>query len=101
MSKQNLEEGGICYVACMELFSFLTNSRSFCFKGCDFAEGRVNDPELRKEAEKMCKRLTAEAIDTQVDLDNIKDLRVHATMQPNSPQNVYKACLAGIRRQRY
>lgn len=32
------------------------------------------------------------------ELENIKDLRVHAEMYPTSPENVYKACLAGIRR---
>mmetsp|Transcript_16364 Transcript_16364/g.23719 ORF Transcript_16364/g.23719 Transcript_16364/m.23719 type:complete len:102 (+) Transcript_16364:729-1034(+) len=101
MSQLSFEEGGICYIACEELFEYYNNSRTFCYKGCDYAVGRVNDPILRKEAESMCKRLTAESIDTQFDLDNIKDYRVHNFMEPDRPENIYKACLAGIRRQRY
>ena len=31
-------------------------------------------------------------------LEKIEDLRVHAEMFPTKPENVYKACLAGIRR---
>lgn len=101
MSFPSEEEGGMCYLACQELFEFYTNSRFFCYRGCDFAVGRVNYPELRKEAENMCKRMTAEVIDTQEDLGDIKDLRVKSTMEPHTPANVYKACLAGIRRQRF
>mmetsp|Transcript_6049 Transcript_6049/g.8947 ORF Transcript_6049/g.8947 Transcript_6049/m.8947 type:complete len:102 (+) Transcript_6049:19-324(+) len=101
MSQLSFEEGGICYIACEELFEYYNNSRTFCYSGCDFAVGRVNDPILRRQAENMCKRLTAESMDTQVDLDKIKDLRVNSFMLPETPQNIYKACLAGIRRQRY
>ena len=101
MSLPSEEEGGMCYLACQELFEYFTNSRYFCYKGCDFAIGRVNYPELRKEAESMCKRMTAEVMDTQEDLDQLKDLRVHSFMEPHTPGNIYRACLAGIRRQRY
>ena len=31
-------------------------------------------------------------------LDNLEDLRVHADMFPTKPENIYKACLCGIRR---
>ena len=34
-------------------------------------------------------------------LDNIEDLRVHADMFPTSPAKLYKACLAGTRRQKF
>lgn len=37
----------------------------------------------------------------QGELENLKDLRVHAEMFPVQPTNIYKACLAGIRRQAF
>lgn len=57
----------------------------------------------------MCKRYTAEAMWTKRgelgiihysdrDIDNIEDLRVHSDMFPETPTNIYRACLAGIRR---
>lgn len=101
MSYSSFEEGGICYLACEELFEFFNGSRHYCYRGCEFAVGRVNNPKERKVAEAMCKRLTADTIDTQFDLDEIKDLRVHSFTFPTNPENIYKACLAGIRRQRY
>jgi hypothetical protein len=101
MSQLNFEEGGMCYMACEETFEFYNNSRFYCYKGCDFATGRVNDPVLRKEAESMCKRFVSEVYNTQMDLNEIKDLRVSPFMHPNQPASIYKACLAGIRRQRY
>lgn len=101
MSFASFEEGGMCYMACEELFEYYNNSRTFCFKGCDFATGRVNDPKLRKQAEAMCKRMTIENMYTQRNLDDIEDLRVSPFMEPDSPENIYKACLSGIRRQRY
>ena len=62
----NRYEGGTCYAACMETFvlyffsSFSYNpSIAICWKGCDYATGRVNDPKGRIEAEKMCKRFTS------------------------------------------
>lgn len=33
-------------------------SIAICWKGCDYAVGRVNDPKGRDEAERMCKRFT-------------------------------------------
>jgi hypothetical protein len=101
MSYPTYEEGGICYLACEELFEFFNGSRYYCYRGCEFAVGRVNDQKERKVAESMCKRLTVETMDTPYDLNSVTDLRVHSFMFPTSPDIIYKACLAGIRRQRY
>jgi len=80
-----------------------------CRKGCDFAMGRANNPQERATAQDMCKRYTSELYATEkgelgkpsVTLDNVRDLRVHAEMFPTSPDKLYRACLAGVRRQRY
>ena len=34
-------------------------------------------------------------------IDHVEDKRIHATMYPVNATNLYKACLAGVRRQRY
>mmetsp|Transcript_19189 Transcript_19189/g.35061 ORF Transcript_19189/g.35061 Transcript_19189/m.35061 type:complete len:102 (-) Transcript_19189:1808-2113(-) len=101
MSHRDFEKGGICYLACEELFEQFNNSRWYCYKGCDYASGRVNDPALRLEATEMCKRMTTEAMVTSEDLDTLDDLRVSSFMVPDRPSNIYRACLAGIRRQRF
>lgn len=101
MSFREFEQGGICYLACEELFEQFNNSKWYCYKGCDYAKGRVNDTELRQEATDMCKRMTTEAMSTNEDLDKLDDLRVSSFMLPNRPSNIYRACLAGIRRQRF
>jgi len=88
-------------LACEELFEYWNNSRTFCWRGCDYSKGRVNVPELRNQAEKMCKRLSNELYYTTEDVAKIKDLRVHSFMEPTDAGAIYKACLAGIRRQRY
>ncbi|KAM3144331.1 hypothetical protein pb186bvf_003495 [Paramecium bursaria] len=94
--------GGTCYPMCQELFSWYNPSISICFKGCDFGVGRVNDPKGRDEAQRMCKRFTAETMWTKRgELEEIEDLRVHADMFPQTPANIYRACLAGVRRQKY
>eukprot|EP01017_Pseudomicrothorax_dubius_P049583 TRINITY_DN923_c0_g2_i2.p1 TRINITY_DN923_c0_g2~~TRINITY_DN923_c0_g2_i2.p1 ORF type:complete len:106 (-),score=25.14 TRINITY_DN923_c0_g2_i2:105-422(-) len=94
--------GGVCYAACQDTFSWYNSSIAICRKGCDFAVGRVNDPVGRQEADDMCKRYTAEIMWTnRGELDGIDDLRVHAEMFPTEPKSIYKACLAGIRRQKY
>lgn len=50
----------------------------------------------------MCKRFTTEAMAVEKgELESITDLRVHSEMFPTVPENIYRACLAGIRRQRY
>lgn len=57
----------------------------------------------------MCKRYTSEIMwtnrgelgskITKIKIkDSIEDLRVHSDMFPENPQNIYRACLAGIRR---
>ena len=33
--------------------------------------------------------------------DHVEDKRIHATMYPVNATNLYKACMAGVRRQRY
>ena len=101
MSHSNFEEGGICYIACEELFEYFNNSKYFCYKGCDFAKGRVNVPPLRKQAENMCKRLANEIMFTDEDVSKIEDLRVTSFSEPEDAAGIYRACLAGIRRQRY
>lgn len=47
LAKETKYKGGLCYAACQELFSFYNPSVLHCRKGCDFGEGRVNDPKLR------------------------------------------------------
>lgn len=101
MSYPSLEEGGICYMACEEVFEYFNNSRYFCYKGCDFAKGRVNVPPMRKQAEAMCKRMANENMYSSHDFTKLEDLRVHSLMEATTAENIYKACLAGIRRQRY
>jgi hypothetical protein len=34
-------------------------------------------------------------------IEDVDDKRIHATMYPVNATNVYKACIAGLRRQRY
>ena len=51
-------------------------------------------------AQDMCKKYASEFYMVALgELDNIKDLRVHSEMYPTDAKNVYKACLAGLRRQ--
>ena len=48
----------------------------------------------------MCKKYTAQwYITKRGELESLKDLRVHADMYPTDGKNIYRACLAGIRRQ--
>ena len=50
----------------------------------------------------MCKRYTTESWFTKPgQLEDIQDFRVYSYTKPDGPVNIYKACLAGIRRQRY
>ena len=58
---------------------------------------------FREEADNMCKMLAASnyALLEHEDLEFVEDKRVHATMYPVNATNLYKACLAGVRRQRY
>ena len=38
---------------------------------------------------------------TEDEFDKIDDLRIHGYQYPTTTENVYRACLAGIRRQKY
>jgi len=51
----------------------------------------------------MCKMLASSnyALGDHEDLNHVEDLRIHATMYSNNATNLYKACLAGVRRQKY
>ena len=97
------DKGGLCYAACQEAFEWWNASTFWCQKGCDFSRGRASDPLLRDEAENMCKMMAASSYSLQEheDLDHVEDKRIHATMYPVNATNLYKACLAGVRRQRY
>ena len=98
-----MDYGGMCYAACQEAFVWWNASMHWCRKGCDFSKGRVNEPVLRKEANNMCKMMAISEYELQPweDLDAIKDMRIHAYMYPENATNLYKACVSGIRRQRY
>jgi hypothetical protein len=98
-----MDYGGICYAACQEAYVWWNASMHWCRKGCDFSKGRVNDPLLRKEADNMCKMMAISSYKLQQgeDLDNIEDMRVHSTMYPENATNLYKACISGIRRQKF
>mmetsp|Transcript_7097 Transcript_7097/g.7980 ORF Transcript_7097/g.7980 Transcript_7097/m.7980 type:complete len:83 (-) Transcript_7097:39-287(-) len=79
------------------------SSMFYCRKGCDFSMGRMQDPDDRLEAENMCKMLSSTLYVTHEDyaLEDIDDLRIHGWQYSMNADNVYKACLAGIRRQKY
>lgn len=50
----------------------------------------------------MCKQYTAEHYFTEKgELDKIRDLRVTHDTFPTNPENLYKVCLTGLRRQSY
>eukprot|EP01016_Furgasonia_blochmanni_P032345 TRINITY_DN3338_c0_g2_i5.p3 TRINITY_DN3338_c0_g2~~TRINITY_DN3338_c0_g2_i5.p3 ORF type:complete len:115 (+),score=31.71 TRINITY_DN3338_c0_g2_i5:106-450(+) len=98
----NKYQGGFCYAACQETFSWYNPATTHCRKGCDFGVGRVNDSQERLIAQDMCRQYTAETMWTyKGQLEKIEDLRVHADMFPTKPENIYKACLVGVRRQKY
>lgn len=48
----------------------------------------------------MCKQYTAETYLVEWgQLEKISDLRVYYDMFPNTPENMYRACLTGLWRQ--
>ena len=51
----------------------------------------------------MCKMMAQStyAMDETENLDAVPDMRVHATLYPNNATNLYKVCIAGVRRQKY
>ena len=63
----------------------------------------MSDPLMRMEAENMCKMMAVSnyALIEHEDLDNVEDTRIHGTMYSVNATNLYKACLAGVRRQKY
>ena len=103
LAYNSYDKGGMCYAACQEAFEWYNTSTFWCQKGCDFGVGRQSDPLLREQADNMCKMLATSnyTLREGESLEKIGDLRIHATMYPNNASNLYKACLAGLRRQKY
>ena len=97
------DDGGMCYAACQEAFEWYNASSHWCQKGCDFSKGRKSDPLLQEQAYNMCKMMAAStySFTENESLTDDMDMRIHATMYPNNASNLYRACAAGIRRQRY
>ena len=65
--------------------------------------GRKSDPLEREKADNMCKMLATKnySLKEGENLDNVPDMRIHASMYSNNASNLYRACVAGIRRQKY
>ena len=103
LSYNSFDKGQMCYAACQEAFEWWNSSITWCQKGCDFGRGRMSDKLLRMEADNMCKMMaqSSYALMEEENLDDVKDMRIHATMYPENATNLYKACAAGIRRQKY
>jgi hypothetical protein len=103
LAHKSLDSGGMCYAACQEAFEWWNSSMFWCQKGCDIGRGRMSDPLLRQQTEHMCKMLATSnyALMEDENLDKLDDLRIHATMYSNNASNLYRACLAGVRRQKY
>lgn len=103
LAHNTYDHGGMCYAACQEAFEWYNSSTFWCQKGCDYGKGRQQTPVMRMEAENMCKMVASNsyALGGHEDLNNVPDMRIHATMYSNNATNLYKACVAGIRRQKY
>ena len=97
------DNGGMCYAACQEAFEWWNSSTFWCQKGCDIGRGRKSDPLERQRADDMCKMLATNnyAFTDGEDLNNITDMRIHATMYSTTASNLYRVCAAGVRRQKY
>ena len=103
LAYNKLDDGGMCYVGCQEAFEWWNASTFWCQKGCDFGRGRKTDQLEREKADNMCKMMatsTYSLVDGE-DIDKVSDMRIHATMYPTNATNLYRACAAGIRRQKY
>ena len=63
----------------------------------------MSDPLKREEADNMCKMMaqSSYALNDGENLDKVPDMRIHATMYSNNATNLYRACSAGVRRQKY
>ena len=94
------DDGGMCYAACQEAFEWYNSSTFWCQKGCDFGRGRKMEQMEREKADNMCKMMASSTygFTEGEDLENLADLRIHATMYSNTAANLYRACLAGVRR---
>jgi len=103
LAHRTYDKGGMCYAGCQEAYEWFNSSLFWCQKGCDFARGRMSDPLLRMEAENMCKMMAGSsyALTENDNLEDVEDKRVHGTMYSVNATNMYKACVSGIRRQRY
>ena len=97
------DHGGMCYAACQEAFEWYNSSIFWCQKGCDFGRGRKSDVLLREQADNMCKMMAGNTYGFAEgeDLENVEDMRIHAVMYSNNATNLYRACMAGVRRQKY
>ena len=97
------DDGGMCYVGCQEAFEWWSSSVFWCQKGCDIGKGRKTDPLEREKAENMCKMLAVNnySLKEGENLEHVDDMRIHAAMYSNNATNLYRACAAGIRRQKY
>ena len=60
----------------------------------------MSDEVSRIEADNMCKMMATSSytLHENDNLDNVEDMRIHATMYPNNATNLYRVCAAGIRR---
>ena len=103
LAYNSLDKGQMCYVGCQEAFEWWNSSQFWCMKGCDFGRGKMSDELKRIEATNMCKMMaqSSYALGAEENLDDVEDMRIHATMYANNGTNLYKACVAGIRRQKY
>ena len=97
------DDGGMCYPACQEAFEWYNSSTFWCQKGCDIGRGRKSDDLYREQADNMCKVLATSNYSPYEgeSLENMEDMRVHATMYSNNASNLYRACMAGVRRQKF
>ena len=103
LAHNSLDKGGMCYASCQEAFEWYNSSMFWCQKGCDLARGRMSDPIERQRTDHMCKMLAVSnyALQHDENLEEVEDMRIHATMYSTNATNLYRACMAGVRRQRY
>ena len=103
LAHNRYDDGGMCYAACQEAFEWYNSSTFWCQKGCDFGRGRKGEALLQEQAKNMCKMMATNtySLTDGESLEDDMDMRIHATMYSNTASNLYRACAAGIRRQRY
>ena len=88
---------------CVLTYYRFNPSSFWCQKGCDIGVGRKSDPLLREQADSMCKMLATSnyQLAEGESLEDVEDVRIHATQYSINATNLYRACLAGVRRQKY